>query len=108
MMRTSLAKVMHHSVVAAIVDSWLLERQMKKMIQESMKLYKKMQNPNFFLLWECYSYTRMSIWFGFCLAESFPLNHVEVSRIFPYSYSTSLGCFYTAVQLKLPCYTVFE
>ena len=71
MMRTSLAKVMHHSVVAAIVDSWLLERQMKKMIQESMKLYKKMQNPNFFLLWECYRYMRMSTWFGFCLAGSF-------------------------------------
>ena len=91
MMRNSLAKVMHHSVVAAIVDSWLLERQMKKMIQESMKLYKKMQNPNFFLLWECYSYLRMSTRFGFCLAGSFTVDHVEASRIFLSSSSASLA-----------------
>ena len=108
LMKTSLAKVVHHAGVAVTVDSWLLERQLKGMIQESRELYKKMQNPNFFLLWECYSYLRMSTRFGFCLAESFPLDHVGASRIFPSSYSNSLGCFYTLVQLKLPCYTVFE
>merc|ERR1719318_23651 len=101
-----LGKSLHHAGVAVNVvcftvqcldkiifslSSWLLERQMKEMIQESMELYKKMQNPNFFLLWECYSYLRMSTRFGFCLAESFPLDHVGASRIFLSSYSTSLA-----------------
>jgi hypothetical protein len=107
-MMTSLARVLHHAGVAAMVDSWLMSRQMKKMRQMSMELYKKWQNPNFFLLWECYSYTRMSTWFGFCVTGSFPLDHVGTCRIFLISYSTSLGCIYTAVQLKLRCLTVFE
>ena len=88
---TSLAKVLHHAGVAVMKDNWLLERQLKKMIKKSMELYKKMQNPNFFLLWECYSYLRMNTRFGFCLAESFQLDHVGLAESFLSSYSTSLA-----------------
>ena len=90
LIKTSSAGGLHHAGMAAMQYNKLMRSQM---IQMSSDLYKKMQNPNIFLLWECYSYLRMLTLFGFCSIGSFVLEHVVACRIFPSSYSTSLEFF---------------